>query len=61
MIYSKSYIIGFCLLFFSNWISAQTEKVFQYEEYLEIVQSHHPIVFQAFLKTQKGEAYITRA
>ncbi len=61
MIYSKSYIIGFCLLFFSNWISAQTEKVFQYEEYIEIVQSHHPIVFQAFLKTQKGEAYITKA
>lgn len=61
MSYYKQFIAGLCLILFSQFSIAQDEKVFEFEEYLEIVQTHHPIAYQAYLKTMKGKAYITKA
>ncbi len=60
MIYKK-YIIGLCLILFSNSITPQSEKLFEFDEFIGIVQTHHPIAYQAYLKTMKGKAYLTKA
>lgn len=37
------------------------EKVFDYEEFIEIVKAHHPIAYQSGLQLEKGEAYLQKA
>jgi len=41
--------------------SQEKSTVFSFEEYLLIVKNHHPISFQANLRTLKGEAKIKKA
>jgi len=50
------------VILFSFCANSQDKStVFNFEEYILIVKNHHPISFQANLKTQKGEAKIKKA
>lgn len=46
-----------------NAVFAQSEDglVLTYDQFIEIVKSHHPLAFQANLQTQRGEAFLLRA
>ena len=56
----KKCIISLIALCFGI-ISYSQEKVFSYEEYIEIVKKHHPISYQAGLQIERGEAYVMKA
>lgn len=56
-------IISFNLLFalFNSGYSQQSDSVFTYNQFIEIVKEHHPIAFQASLKEKEGDAYLLKA
>lgn len=40
---------------------SQSENIFSYQEFIEIVKTHHPIAYQSGLQVEKGKAYLMKA
>lgn len=49
----------FCLFNYSY--SQNSDSIFTYNQFIEIVKEHHPIAFQANLKEREGAAYLMKA
>jgi outer membrane protein TolC len=51
------YIIILVMLYSGRLFS---QSIFSYDEFITIVKEHHPVSYMADLKTEQGEAYITK-